>query len=180
LAAIAKELGATGITVAVPSNNDSETYEYFKMLTEQQDLPLIIYNTESKHIQSLETVQKLNQLNDKILAIKDSSDHRDLFAEICKLRVDGTLNLSILEGMENRLKTLPGCDGYLISLLNLEPELCRVMLEKNDDETNRTVYELFHKYNLGADWFVSIKAFLCARGVIASSEQVNPELIFEL
>ena len=178
LASKAKQLGADGIVVPVTSNDDTQTLEYFLELSQRQDLPIIIYNTEEHCIQSIETVQKLAGI-ESVVAIKDSSENTDLFEQMCTMRTKDELRISILQGMEHRLKVPSGCDGYLISLLNVEPEICRTMWKQQSDKVNEEILELFNKYNLGGEWFVSLKAILHTRGVITSGEQVEQAITLE-
>jgi len=178
LALEAKKLGADGIAVPVKSNNDIEIQEYFIELSKRQSLPIIIYNTEEHYVQSIETVKKLASI-ESVIAIKDSSDNIQLFDEMCSMRTTNDLRISVLQGMEHRLKVPNGCDGYMISLLNVEPEICRVMLDQQSDKVNEEILELFSKYNLGGEWFVSLKAILHTKGVITSCEQVEQSITLE-
>jgi 4-hydroxy-tetrahydrodipicolinate synthase len=175
LAQKAKQIGCNGIVVPVPSSNDMDTLEFFTNLTKTVPIPVLIYNTETASIQSLETIKELEK-NSQILGLKDSSDNTELFKTCCTLRASGTLSLPILQGMEHRLLVPEGCDGYLVALANVEPKLCKDLWKKQTDELNNKVLDLFWKYNLGGEWFVSLKALLFGRGVIQSAEQIEQHI----
>jgi len=83
------------------------------------------------------------------------------------------LKMSVLQGMENQLLQSKGCDGYLISLGNVEPQLCKTMFENPTEENNQKVLAKFWEYNLGGEWFITLKALLYSRGIIRSAEQVK-------
>ncbi len=172
LGKLAQQLGCDAIIVPVPVSDDRVTVGYFNQITAAIALPIVIYNTESHSIQSLDGLRQLESLP-QIIAIKDSSMNEEFFKLLCNLRTQAQLRLSVLQGFEHLLQVPPGCDGYLIALANLEPELCHRMLLENSDVINSEILDCFWRYNLGADWFVSMKAILMARQVIRSAEQVN-------
>ena len=99
--------------------------------------------------------------------------NRQFFKEACDLKMNGNLKMNILQGMEHQLDAPSGCNGYVVSLTNVEPLLVRSMYEKRSNETNRQILKKFMEYNLGADWYVSLKAFLFQQGLFRSSEQVQ-------
>lgn len=172
LANKAGDLGCDGFIIPVPSNDWSVTKKYFEEVISQTTLPFVIYNTEAAHIDSLENLKELDR-SGKIISIKDSSMNREFFAEMCEARLRGELNMTVLQGMEHQLDVPKGCDGYLVSLLNVESSLVREMFESPSKDVQKRIYEKFMQYNLGSDWYITIKAILFGREVIASAEQVQ-------
>jgi 4-hydroxy-tetrahydrodipicolinate synthase len=163
--------GAKGIVVPVPSVNDADNLAYFQDLCDAlTDISIIVYNTETAFFQTYEGALAVANL-DQVIAIKDSSDNISVFSEMCEQRTKGNFAASVLQGMEHRLNVPAGCDGYLISLLNTAPELCKEMWINNNSTVNKKILDIFWEYNLGGEWFVSQKAILKERGVIRSAEQ---------
>lgn len=172
LAHRAEELGCDGIVLPVPGRDTREVVDYFQAIAAETSLPIVIYNTETQSIQTLAALRQLEAIP-SIIAIKDSSMNEAFFETLCMLRQEGDLRLSVLQGMEHQLKTPQGCDGYLIALANVEPTLCRQMFAQPSDAINQEILELFWRYNLGGDWFISLKSILFCRQTIRSAEQVT-------
>jgi 4-hydroxy-tetrahydrodipicolinate synthase len=169
---IAHELDCDGVTIPVPFKTWNENKVYFDNLLRDTKSQMIIYNTENAFISELENLKELDA-NERIVAIKDSSMNRDFFAQMCKARLENELSMTVLQGMEHQLDTPSGCDGYLVSLLNIEPKLVKEMLENPTPETNKKILDIFWKYNLGGNWFVTLKALLFERKIINSAEGVS-------
>lgn len=172
LANQAEAMDCDGFIIPVPSNDWDSTKKHFEVIMSKTKLPIVVYNTETAHIDSLENLKELD-VTGRIVAIKDSSMNKEFFSEICKARLSNELQMSVLQGMEHQLNVPEGCDGYLVSLLNIESELVRNMFENQTREIQMKVHEKFMKYNLGSDWYITLKALLFSRGIIASSEQVQ-------
>lgn len=168
---IANELKCDGVTIPVPFQAWKENKEYFDRLLNETTLPIMIYNTESAFISNIENLKELDA-NERIVAIKDSSMNKEFFKEICNARLNNELSMTVLQGMEHQLDVPKGCDGYLVSLLNIEPRLVKEMFENPSVETNKKIQYAFWKYNLGGNWFVTLKALLFERKIINSAEEV--------
>lgn len=168
----AEALGCDGVVMPVLSNDGDEVVAYFEQVAEATILPIVLYNTETTAVNSLSAIRQLEAI-ENIIGIKDSSMNEAFFQTLCMLRQDGDLRLSILQGMEHQLLTPAGCDGYLVSLANVEPALCQRMYQMPSDRLNGEILEMFWRYNLGGDWLVTIKAMLFCREVIRSAEQVT-------
>ncbi len=169
----ASKLGCAAVILPVPKGSDAEIVMHFQELTSKIEIPIVLYNTELSPLESTACIQQLDKI-EAIAGIKDSSKNLSFFKELVELKSKGKLRLAVLQGMENQLYESVGCDGFLISLLNVEAELCANMLQKPSQELNTKILNLFSEYNLGADnWYVSLKALLHARGVIRSTEQVK-------
>jgi len=169
----AKQIGCAGVTIPVPSlGNERKVVEYFQRLN-KLGMDTIVYNTETASIKTVKGITDLDKIGN-IIAVKDSSMNMLLFRKLVDLRKKEKLNLSISQGIEHLLYDSKGCDGYLISLLNLEPRLCSEMFKKQDKKTDKKIKDLFWEYNLGGEWYVTIKASLRERGIIKSAEEINP------
>ncbi len=167
----ASKFGCAAVILAILKGSDEEIVNHFQRLSEEIELPIVLYNTEHSPLKSMSCVQELDQLG--IAGIKDSSQNIEFFRELIDLKSKGKLCLALLQGMEDQLYESVGCDGFLISLLNLEPELCAQMFQSPSKELNTKILKLFSEYDLGIeDWYVSLKALLHARGVIRSAERV--------
>ena len=176
LSAKAAALGCDAVILPVPCSDENRIVEYFEQVAEAIALPIVLYNTEEHSVQTEVGIRRLEAIP-KIIGIKDSSMNQPFFETLCKLRYGGDLRLSVLQGFEHLLKVPAGCDGYLIALANLEPELCQRMFQEKSESLAANIAELFWCYNLGGDWFVSMKAFLAAKQIIRSAEQVNPAIV---
>lgn len=167
---VAKKLGCVAVVIPAAGENEEEMVKFFGELDTKTALPIIIYNTEKFSIHSVGNLLRLNNL-ENIIAIKDSSGDEKFFSEIIAQK--DKLKISVLQGMENQLLQSKGCDGYLISLGNVEPQLCKTMFENPTEENNQKILAKFWEYNLGGEWYITLKALLYSRGVIRSAEQVK-------
>jgi len=166
-------LGCAAVILPVPSGSDAEVVKHFHELNSKIELPIVLYNTKHSPLKSVECVQELDKL-ESIAGIKDSSQNLSFFKELVALKSKGKLRFALLQGMENQLYESLGCDGFLLSLLNVEPELCAKMLQSPSKELNAKILSLFTEYDLDKkDWYVSLKTLLHARGIIRSSERVK-------
>ena len=172
LSQIAKHYGCIAITLPLQGENDSEQQRFCKEISDKSALPIILYNTEKIHISDPEVLIDISK-NENILALKDSSQNKEFFSGAIKIKREGKINISILQGMENQLLESVGCDGYLISLANAEPRLCKEMLDSPSGELNGKIMEHWNEYDLAADnWYVGIKKVLAFRGIIKSAELI--------
>jgi len=170
LSETAKKLECMAVVIPAAGKDEEEIVKFFSELDSKTSLPIIIYNTEKTSIHSFQNLLRLNNLKN-ITAIKDSSGDEKFFSEVVAQK--DKLKMSVLQGMENQLLQSKGCDGYLISLGNVEPQLCKTMFENTTEENNQKVIAKFWEYNLGGEWYITLKALLYSRGVIRSAEQVK-------
>ena len=169
----ALKLGCVAVIVPIPKGNDGEIVRYFQELSSKIELPIVLYNSDHSPLESAARIQELDNI-ETIVGIKDSSQNLVFFKELVELKSKGNLHLSVLQGMENQLYESVGCDGFLISLLNAEPELCGKIFQNPSEELNAKVLNLFSEYNLaGSEWYLSLKELLYAKGVIRSPERVK-------
>lgn len=169
----AEELWATWVTTPVICKSESNIEEYVTELANSTKLPIIIYNTEEQNISDIEVLERLDLL-ENIVAIKDSSMNDEFFATMVSKKSLWDLQMSILQGMEHKLSTSLDWDGFLISLANVEPVLCKAYLETWNQSLEQRIDELFWKYNLWWEWYISLKSILMSKWIIESAEEINP------
>ena len=168
----AKQYGCIAIAVTMQGENDDDRKRFSEEISLRSALLVILYNTEKVHISDTDTLVDISH-NENIVALKDSSQNQEFFNEALQVKREGKLSLSILQGMENQLLESAGCDGYLISLANVEPKLCKDMFLKPSPELNDQIMEKWGGLNLASEnWFVGIKESLASRGIIKSSESM--------
>jgi 4-hydroxy-tetrahydrodipicolinate synthase len=166
----AQRIGCDAVMVPVPYADERKTLKYFRDLARAIALPVVVYNTEQHRFKSITAINELQQ-NEAIIGIKDSSMNEKLFAQMCKMRINNTLRFSVFQGMEHQMLSPDGCDGHIVALANVEPRLCREMWLKNTAHLNSKIIDLFWRYNLGGNWYVSIKSLLSERKIIRSAEE---------
>jgi len=173
-AQFAQEIGCNGIIIPLISSSYDENYEYLSSLTKNIYLPIVIYNTPDQHLQSANEVKMIDQAFEKIIAIKDSSMDRDFFKEICEKRLPNEIHISVLQGMETHMHVPKGCDGYLVSLINTDPELVARMYRENSEDVHYEILKKVGKYHLDTDdWYIHLKRELANRGSIISEESIS-------
>ena len=170
LADTANKLGCVAVVIPAAGENEEEIVKFFNELDTKTSLSVIIYNTEKSSVHSVENLMRLDILKN-VVAIKDSSGDANFFSEVIAQK--DKFKMSVLQGMENQLLQSKGCDGYLISLGNVEPQLCKTMFENPTEENNQKILAKFWEYNLGGEWYITLKALLYSRGIIRSAEQVK-------
>ncbi len=170
LADTGKKLGCVAVVIPAVGKDEEEIIKFFSELDSKISLPIIIYNTEKSSVHSIKNLMRLDNLKN-VIAIKDSSGDQNFFSEAVSQK--DKLKMSILQGMENQLLQSKGCDGYLISLGNVEPQLCKTMFENPTEENNQKILAKFWEYNLGGEWYITLKALLYSHGIIRSAEQVK-------
>lgn len=170
LAEKAHRIGCNAVMVPVPYASERPTLKYFRDLANAIELPIVVYNTEQHRFKSVMAINAL-QRNEAIIGMKDSSMNEKLFAQMCQMRVKKTLRFPVFQGMEHQMRSPAGCDGHIVALANVEPRLCREMLSKNTEQLNNKIADLFWRYNLGGNWYVSLKSILCERKIIRSAEE---------
>jgi 4-hydroxy-tetrahydrodipicolinate synthase len=171
LAESAKKYGCKAIIVPPLTNDDGETVEYIRQLSANVELPVIVYSVPETPISSVECLKAIDQM-ENVIGIKDSSGNLPLFKNFMQLKAQGQISLALLQGLETNMWACRGCDGFLVSLLHLEPELCGRLLREPTAEAASEMQNCAWKYNLDGEWYATIKAFLCARSTIRSAEQV--------
>ncbi len=166
--AAARELGCAGIVLPIR--------EVESILNKRQThLPIMLYNTEDQSTSDLETIVQLDRF-DQVVAMKDSSGNDAFFAALLSKKRAGELSLGIFQGLEFKLAQSAGADGFVLALPNIEPALCRTMLDTPTESTNRQILSFVDRYGLrGHTWQAELKAELTERGVFQSNELVAME-----
>lgn len=170
LSGVADDAGCDAVMIPVPYADEHKSLRYFRDLAKAISLPILVYNTENFRFKSLTAINELEE-NAAIVGMKDSSMNEKLFARMCSMRSEKSLRFPVFQGMEHQMKSPHGCDGHIVALANVEPQLVRQMLEKNSAHLNAKIVDLFWRYNLGGNWYVSLKAILAERKIIRSSEE---------
>jgi 4-hydroxy-tetrahydrodipicolinate synthase len=105
--------------------SNKEIYEHYQTVSENVDIPIVIYNVPKFTGHSLEPtfIHRLAAENEKIIGVKDSSGNIGTITEIVRLTGD---RISVLAGTAD--VTLPtllsGGRGAVIAVANVFPALC--------------------------------------------------------
>ena len=169
---LAESLWAHGVTIPVLCKWESDIVSYITKIANKTELPMIIYNTEETHITDISELQELDKLHN-IVAIKDSSMNDVFFKEMLLTKKSWELHMSIFQWMEHKLKNSLSADWFLVALANLESKLCKDYLVKWNKDFESIINELFWKYNLWWERYISIKWILMSRWIITSAEEIN-------
>ena len=152
----AQKAGADGIMV-VPSYychpSDEEIYAHYKALTENVDVPIVIYNnpgTSGVDMQP-ELVARLAQF-DQITHIKESSGDMTRVSEIMRLCGD---KITVFCGCDNLALEmfLVGARGWIVPAGNMIPQLCVKLFElaveqKDVDKAKILYYEMLPLFTM--------------------------------
>ncbi len=168
----AKKLWAHGVTTPVLCDSESNIEDYLADIGSYSQLPIIIYNTETVHISDTTVLKRVAE-NKNIIGIKDSSGNKQFFAHMIEEKNAWTLTLHVFQWMENELHTSLSGDWFLISLANVEPELCGEYLETWDSLLLERIKHIRAQYNLWGNRYITLKAILMMRGVIRSAEEID-------
>ncbi|SAI73098.1 dihydrodipicolinate synthase [Bordetella ansorpii] len=175
LAKAAKGQGANAIMLTTPfgtSVSQAAMLEHFRRVHDAADLDIYIYNESnlSGNETELDTLLAIGALP-RVVGIKDSPDQPRSADEVRSLRECG---MKYLLGWEHQLATGLPADGCVVSLANLEPELCRLASCGRHGLIHAEVERLSQIYQLDRDdWYRHIKAELAARGIIQSQQLVE-------
>ncbi|MFY9484487.1 MAG: dihydrodipicolinate synthase family protein [Patescibacteria group bacterium] len=166
-------LGCSAVAVSSHGTSSKQILSYYKAVNKMSVLPIIAYNSQDNSLENIEDIVQLNKL-DKIVGIKDSSQNPELMQKMIEMRKVNKLEMAIFQGMDNLLGNSYGCDGYMVSLANLEPQFCREMFETQSETINQKILEKFNKFHLGDnEWYLYIKKELVRRGILRSAEPVK-------
>lgn len=144
----AKKVGADGALLITPYYNKPTPeglYRHYKLIAEEVDIPIVIYNVPSRTGISIlpETVTKLSEIKN-IVGIKEASGSIDQTTQILQL-----CNITVLSGDDSL--TLPimsvGGKGVISVVANIVPAdvaaLTRYCLEGNFDAARKCHHKLF-------------------------------------
>lgn len=170
--AVELQIGAIVITTPFAADiSQAEIVDHFRQVkSASQGVPIFIYNEEliSGNEIALETMRVIVDLGG-VVGIKEASGSAAFTKRLIKI----DLGVPIFQGWENLCLDSIGVDGYILPLSNLEPELCKSMIEEPTLEKQVQINNLCEKYELlDKQWFVSLKRELKRRGIIATERVV--------
>jgi 4-hydroxy-tetrahydrodipicolinate synthase len=166
-------LGVDAVVVTTPFDPDltqRQILQHYQAVRAAVDVPIFLYNEEalSHNRIELDTLLAICGLGG-IAGIKESSGS----AEFTRALLAADLGIPVFEGWENQLLQVPGVDGFIGPLANLEPELCGRMLVDPTAAMQDQIDETCRRYGLFDDeWYRGVKAELVARGVLTSDRVV--------
>ena len=144
----AKKVGADGALLITPYYNKPTPeglYRHYKLIAEEVDIPIVIYNVPSRTGISIlpETVAKLAEI-ENIVGIKEASGNIDQVTQILHL-----CNITVLSGDDSL--TLPimavGGKGVISVVANIVPSdttaLTKYCLDGNFNEARKCHHKLF-------------------------------------
>ena len=144
----AKDVGADGALLITPYYNKPTPeglYRHYKLIAEEVDIPIVIYNVPSRTGISIlpETVARLSEIKN-IVGIKEASGSIDQTTQILQL-----CNITVLSGDDSL--TLPimsvGGKGVISVVANIVPAdtaaLTRYCLEGNFEAARKCHHKLF-------------------------------------
>jgi len=146
---------------------------HLRAVAQAARLPVFLYNEPKLTGRRLrpETLVKLCR-SGLLVGVKDSSGEVD----VTRALVAAETGVPVFQGWEHLCQdTTPGVDGYILPLSNLEPALCRTMLQAPSPTLQAEMLEHCTAHDLlGERWYVGLKRELTRRGVIASDRLVSP------
>jgi 4-hydroxy-tetrahydrodipicolinate synthase len=173
-ARLARQLGVAAVVVPAPFGRDvpaEQIRAHYHAIWQEAGLPLFLYN-EPKLTGTLLEVQLLVELcrSGAVVGVKDSSGS----AELTRALVEARTGVPVFQGWEHLCRaTTPGVDGYILPLANLEPALCRAMLEAPSDVLQAEIDHCCATHDLlGEQWYRGLKRELQHRGVLTTDRLV--------
>lgn len=126
---IAEQYNADGLLIVNPYYNKSTQaglVEHYKFISEQTDLPIILYNVPSRTAMNIlpETVLAIHDKCKNVVAVKEASGDISQIAKLCSIKPD---TLTVFSGNDDQ--TLPimalGGKGVISVFSNIYPkEMC--------------------------------------------------------
>ncbi len=169
----AESLGCIAVAIPLQGGDAANQKDFCREISDRSMLPILLYNTEKIHIDDLSLLKEID-ISSNIISLKDSSQNQEFFNKAADARKRGEIGMSILQGMENQLLESAGCDGFLVSLANLEPKLCRDILERPSEELKAQIMSKWDEFGLASEtWYKGIKQALFSRGIIKSAEPIQ-------
>lgn len=151
----AENAGADAALVITPYYNKPQPhglYEHYKLLTDETDIPIIVYNVPSRTGTDIDvdTIARVSQL-DNIIGIKEANPDLDKVSQIQK-KLEGLGNrddFAVISGNDNL--TLPmislGAKGVISVVANVDPQrmsdMVRYALSGDYTKASELHYELY-------------------------------------
>jgi 4-hydroxy-tetrahydrodipicolinate synthase len=168
----AQTLGADGIMITTPfgeSVTQQQMIAHFVEIHRQTTLKIWLYHETSlsNNSMSLETLLAVADLP-RVVAIKDSGADLMVSEQIVTLIDKG---VTVYNGWEDRMVAQRHDCGNIVSLSNLEPQICRQAAQTGDIEPRQSnINDLCEQYSLLAeDWYKFVKKALFDRGMITTA-----------
>jgi len=148
---LASELGADSALVVTPYYNKPSQeglYRHFKAITEETQLPLMIYNNPGRTAFNLDrsTLERLMDIP-SIVGIKESASSMSQISEFVEIVRKARPSFSIMSG--NDIETLPlmayGGDGVISVLSNLLPKEVKALVDAIDGENYSLAREIHYQ-----------------------------------
>ena len=141
----AKELGADGLLIVNPYYNKSTQsglVEYFKYITVDNSLPIIIYNVPSRTGMNMmpDTEIKIHKACPNVVGVKEACGSISQVAQLIAMKPE---NLSVLSGNDDQILPIMalGGDGVISVVSNILPRevrnLTHALLEKDIDKARK-------------------------------------------
>jgi 4-hydroxy-tetrahydrodipicolinate synthase len=168
----ARLLGADAIVVTAPftpGSTDQQIYEHVSAVA-AVGLPVVMYDeTElAGRASGMDTLRRISELPG-VIAVKESRSDPDE-----ALAVVMSLDIPVFVGREEYLTLGAGAAGAIVGLANLEPALCRDVLDRPDRHSQHEIDRTCARLGLYEDqWYRQVKAELARRGVIATDGAVS-------
>ncbi|RLU79960.1 dihydrodipicolinate synthase family protein [Streptomyces griseocarneus] len=168
-------LGADAVVVPPPFPGPDGArrglVEHFTEILDGSPLPVFVYH---EHVVSgapldLAALRAVCALPG-VVGVKDSSGSADFTRGL----LDGGVGVPVFQGWENLITEVPGVQGFVGPLANLEPSVCDEALAAGAEDAQHRVDALSERYRLLTDdWYLHVKAELVRRGVIGTALPVG-------
>ncbi len=168
---VAEKLGADAVLVVVPYYNkppQAGLFQHFKLVADQINIPVILYNVPSRTVTSLEldTIKKLSE-HPNIIGIKEASGNISFAKQIRETCGKEFLLLSGDDGTYDQFMAVGG-DGVISVSSHIIPE---VMLKTQASQSLELINTLFIEASP-----IPVKMALRILGIIQSAELRLPLL----
>lgn len=174
-AALAEALGADAIVVPPPfpaSGTPRPTLvEHFREIIAKSPLPVFVYheNAVSKMDLDVAALREVCALPG-VIGVKESSGD----AQFTKELLAEAVPVPVFQGWEHQIADIPGVQGFVGPLANLEPDTCAEAVTSFSRVSQERINELSERYDLLADdWYLHVKTELARRGVIGTALAVG-------
>ena len=168
----ARSLGVDAVVVTAPFTaraTDQQVYEHVRAVS-GVGLPVVLYDeTEfAGRAVGMDTLHKIMELPG-VVAVKESRSDPDEALTVAK-----SVCVPVLLGREEHVTRGVDAAGAVVALANLEPQLCRGVLDRPDQLSRSRFDNACARLGLGADdWYRRIKVELSRRGQIATDRTVS-------
>jgi 4-hydroxy-tetrahydrodipicolinate synthase len=144
----AKDLGADAVLVVTPYYNkptQEGLFQHFKALTDQVDIPVIVYNIQGRTGQNIQTdtLKRIAELPN-IVGVKEASGQVSQMSDVIEMVARNYPHFSVLSGDDGL--TLPlmslGGDGVISVISNLFPKEVKALVTAHYEEATNLHFSL--------------------------------------